>query len=179
MQIVMSCMQQTIKGLMKLRTLTVVWPGMIFIMGMPANERLGLDIKRAEQALMAAKSAALRSSNLTVAQYAALTVLAEQPGISGAALARTCLVTPQAMAAVLKLLEERGLVDRTPHPWHQHVLETHLTEAGQATLRIADREAVRIERRIAEAFTQAERQTLRDLLARCVQAIQADDGASG
>jgi DNA-binding MarR family transcriptional regulator len=150
---------------------------MISVMGMPMGERLGLDIKRAEQALMAAKSSALRSSGLTVAQYAALSVLAEQPGISGAALARACLVTPQAVAGVLKLLEERELITRSRHPFHQHVLETHLTEQGQATLRAADREAVRIERRIAAAFTLDERDQLRDLLSRCVEAIRADDGA--
>ncbi|WP_245563488.1 MarR family winged helix-turn-helix transcriptional regulator [Longispora albida] len=73
-------------------------------MTMPAAERLGLEIKRAEQELMSAKQAALREAGLTVGQYAALFALAEQPGISGAALARACLVTPQNMAAVLKVL---------------------------------------------------------------------------
>ncbi|MGC4896063.1 MarR family winged helix-turn-helix transcriptional regulator [Micromonospora sp. DT31] len=145
-------------------------------MGMPAEERLGLDIKRAEQVLMAAKSAALRPGNLTVPQYAALSVLAGQPGISGAALARACLVTPQAMAAVLKILEERGLVARSAHRWHRHVLEARLTEAGTEALRRADREAVRIERRLADAFSEAERQTLRELLRRCVRAIEGNDG---
>ncbi|MFI7426968.1 MarR family winged helix-turn-helix transcriptional regulator [Micromonospora sp. NPDC049836] len=144
-------------------------------MGMPAGERLGLDIKRAEQALMAAKNAALRPANLTVAQYAALLALADSPGISGAALARSCLVTPQAMAAVLKTLEERGLVARAPHRWHRHVLETHLTEAGEEALTVADRAAVRIERRLADTFTDEERRILRHLLARCVQAIEERD----
>jgi DNA-binding MarR family transcriptional regulator len=148
---------------------------MIWVMGMPPGERLGFDIKRAEQALMAAKTAALRPGNLTVAQYAALSALGDNPGISGAALARACLVTPQAMAAVLKTLEERGLVARSPHRWHRHVLETSLTEAGRAALRAADREAVRIERRLADSFTAEERQALRDLLARCVQAIEAHE----
>ncbi len=141
-------------------------------MGMPAEERLGLDIKRTEQALMAAKSTALRSAELTVAQYAALFALAGSPGISGAALARTCLVTPQAMAAVLKTLEERGLVSREPHPWHQKMLETRLTEAGRKALGLADEQAVGIERRLADEFTPEEREALRSLLARCVTAIQ-------
>ncbi|WP_088979314.1 MarR family winged helix-turn-helix transcriptional regulator [Micromonospora coxensis] len=142
---------------------------------MPPEERLGLDIKRAEQTLMSAKSAALRDSGLTVAQYAALSVLAGNPGISGAALARACLVTPQAMAAVLKTLEERALVARSRHPWHQHVLETRLTDAGRDLLAHADRAAVRIERRLADEFTAEERQALRDLLARCVTAIRRAD----
>ncbi len=146
---------------------------------MPASERLGLDVKRAEQVLMAAKSAALRATDLTVAQYAALAVLAEHPGISGAALARECLVTPQAMAAVLKTLDERGLITRSPHPWHRHVLESRLTPAGRDLLETADRAAVRIERRIADVLTPDERQTLRDLLARCVRAIQEGEPPAG
>lgn len=126
---------------------------MLTVMGMTADERLGMDIKRTEQALMAAKSAALKGVGLTVAQYAALFVLAENPGISAAALARTCLVTPQAMAAVLKNLEERGLVTRSAHPWHQKMLETRLTDTGRETARLADEQAVRIERRLADEFT--------------------------
>ncbi|MFG2630828.1 MarR family winged helix-turn-helix transcriptional regulator [Streptomyces sp. NPDC048473] len=143
-------------------------------MGMTADERLGADIKRAEQALMTAKSAALKGTGLTVAQYAALYALADNPGISGAALARACLVTPQAMAAVLKHLEERGLVARSAHQWHQKMLETRLTEAGRETLRLADEQAVRIERRLADEFTPQERDALQALLARCVTAIQRD-----
>ena len=135
-------------------------------------ERLGLDIKRAEQALMAAKSAAVRAAELTVAQYAALLGLSESPGISGAALARSCLVTPQAMAAVLKGLEEHGLVERSRHAWHGNVLELRLSEHGERALLVADREAVKIERRIAEALAPEEQQVLRDLLARCIEAIQ-------
>ncbi|MYQ76339.1 MarR family transcriptional regulator [Streptomyces sp. SID4923] len=141
---------------------------------MTAGERLGLDIKRAEQALMAAKSAALKDAELTVAQYAALLALSDNPGISGAALARECLVTPQAMAGVLKHLEERGLIARSAHPYHQKMLETRLTDAGTETLRLADERAVRIERRIADALTPEERDTLRDLLARSITAIRAD-----
>ncbi|WP_329571165.1 MarR family winged helix-turn-helix transcriptional regulator [Kitasatospora sp. NBC_01266] len=138
-------------------------------MGMPPEDRLGLHLKRAEQAVMTAKAAALSGSDLTVPQYAALAVLAENPGISGAALARACLVTPQAMAALLKNLQEIGLIERSPHPWHQRMLETRLTPDGQAAVRIAEAQAVAFERRLAAEFTAAEQDTLRALLARCVQ----------
>ncbi|MFG1614903.1 MarR family winged helix-turn-helix transcriptional regulator [Nonomuraea wenchangensis] len=139
--------------------------------GLPPDERLGMDIKRAEQALIAAKQLAVRPAGLTVPQYAALFALADNPGISGAALARTCLVTPQAMTVVLKNLEERGLVERSPHPWHRNVLETRLTEAGHAALATADARAVRIERALADEFTPEERAQLRKLLERCGAAI--------
>ncbi|MFF4174200.1 MarR family winged helix-turn-helix transcriptional regulator [Streptomyces sp. NPDC001744] len=143
-------------------------------MEMPPRARLGLDIKRAEQSLMAAKSSAVRKADLTVAQYAALLALAQHPGISAAALSRDCLVTPQAMTGVLKALQTRGLVERTAHPWHQRVLETRLTEAGRHVLDAADAEAVRIERRLADEFTTEEQDLLRALLARCVRAIERD-----
>jgi DNA-binding MarR family transcriptional regulator len=138
---------------------------------MPPSERLGLDIKRAEHALMAAKGAALRRADLTVAQYAALFTLKDNPGMSAAAVSRACLVTPQAMTSVLRTLEDRGLVERRTHPWYQHVRQIELTEAGERAVTAADREAVRIETRIHRALTADERDTLRQLLSRCVDAI--------
>lgn len=143
-------------------------------MGMPPEERLGMDLKRVEQELMAAKHAAVKVAGLTVPQYAALFALSGSPGISGAALARACLVTPQAMTVVLKNLEERGLVERTPHQWHRNVLETRLTDEGRNALETADERAVAIERRLAEEFTPEERATLRSLLVRCAEAIRRE-----
>ncbi|MFI6174753.1 MarR family winged helix-turn-helix transcriptional regulator [Nonomuraea sp. NPDC051191] len=140
-------------------------------MDMPPEERLGLDVKRAEQRLMAAKHAAVKIAGLTVPQYAALLALDASPGISAAALARECLVTPQAMNVVLKNLLEHGLIERSPHQWHRTMLETHLTDAGREALRVADEAAVIIERRISDAFTPEERATLRTLLARFTAAI--------
>ncbi|MGF1424916.1 MarR family winged helix-turn-helix transcriptional regulator [Kitasatospora sp. LaBMicrA B282] len=139
---------------------------------MPRTERLGVDIRRTEQELMAAKRSAVDPAGLTVPQYAALLVLAESSGISGAALARVCNVTPQAMAVVLKNLTDRGLVERAPHPWHGNVLETRLTEQGRTALELADARASAIEQAIADELTADERDQLRSLLARCTTAIQ-------
>ncbi|MCC9307854.1 MarR family transcriptional regulator [Kitasatospora sp. RB6PN24] len=141
-------------------------------MGMPVSERLGIDIRRTEQELMAAKRAAVDPAGLTVPQYATLFVLAGNAGISGAALARACNVTPQAMAVVLKNLTDRGLVERAPHRWHGNVLETRLTEAGRAALELADARASAIEQAMADELTAAEREQLRALLGRCTAAIQ-------
>lgn len=134
---------------------------------MPVSERLGSHIKRAEQALGAAKNAALKPSGLTVPQYAALLHLADNPGISAAALARACAVTPPTMNTVLKNLQERGLIERTPHEWHKNILETRLTTEGRKVLASADTQAVRVERGLATEFTPAEQATLVELLTRC------------
>ncbi|PKT74404.1 MarR family transcriptional regulator [Streptomyces populi] len=143
-------------------------------MGTTADDRLGTDTKRAEQALVAARSSAPKDAGLTVARYVALFILTGSPGVSGAALDRSCLVAPQAMAAVLKTLEERGPVAGSAHPWHRKMLETHLTDTGRRAVRLADAQAVRIERRLAEEFTPQERDTPRRLPARCVTAVRED-----
>jgi DNA-binding MarR family transcriptional regulator len=52
------------------------------------SQRPGMALKQAEQAMVRAKSAALKPSGLTLAQYVALVELDAQPGITGAALAR-------------------------------------------------------------------------------------------
>jgi len=147
-------------------------------MGMPLDERLGTDIRRVHQELMSVKQAALKEAGLTVPQYAAMYLLAGAPGISGAELARQCLVTPQSMAAVLRNLETAGLIERRPHEWHRNVVEAQLTAAGRRSLAIADEAASRIERRLADHFRPEERDTLRALLRRCSDEISAIATAS-
>ncbi|MCZ7432138.1 MarR family winged helix-turn-helix transcriptional regulator [Streptomyces sp. WMMC1477] len=142
-------------------------------MQMPVTERLGHHVKRVEQELIALKQAALKPAGLTVAQYTVLVVLAQNPGASAAALARLCLVTPQTVATILTNLEGKGLVVRTPHPYHRNATETRLTEAGEETLATADAAAVRIERRLGDAFTAEERGLLIELLGRCSTTFHA------
>ncbi|WP_377269025.1 MarR family winged helix-turn-helix transcriptional regulator [Peterkaempfera sp. SMS 1(5)a] len=142
-------------------------------MTMPPEERLGLHLKRAEQELMAAKTAAVRPAGLTVPQYAALFALADSPGISSAGLARACLVTPQAMTLLLRNLEEAGLVERSPNPWHKGLLEVRLTENGREVLTRADVRAVAVEQALAAEFSQSERDQLVELLGRCARVLNA------
>ncbi|MBQ0868059.1 MarR family transcriptional regulator [Streptomyces sp. A73] len=140
---------------------------------MPAGERLGSYIKDAANALMTTKHAVLRPSGLTVAQYAALLQLAENPGMPAAALARACRVTAPTMNTILKNLQQRGLITRTPHSWHRNVLETRLTEAGAEAVAEADRSAVRVERGLAAEFTDEERAQLIALLERCERYLES------
>ena len=76
--------------------------------------RLGLHIKAAEQAIMAAEADALRGLDLTVAQYVAMLSLYYVPEQSSAQLARAAAVTPQTMATVVAKLEQKRLITRTP-----------------------------------------------------------------
>ena len=137
----------------------------------PTNESLGKLLKRSEQTLLRAKSAAVKTVGLTLPQYVAMAELGERPGITGAELARACLVSPQAMMVVLKAMEEQGLIERTQHPRHQTVLEIHLTSVGREALSAAGKRAEPIEQRIAKALSREETETLRTLLRRCIEAV--------
>ena len=136
------------------------------------DESLGKLLKRSEQTLLKAKSAAVKSVGVTLPQYVALAELAERPGITGAELARLCLVSPQAMMVVLKAMEEQGLVERTQHPRHQTVLEIHLTRVGREALSAASKRAEPIEQRITNALSTTEIDGLRALLRRCIEAVE-------
>ncbi|MBC3844263.1 MarR family transcriptional regulator [Streptacidiphilus sp. 4-A2] len=138
---------------------------------MSIDQRLGHHLKRAEQELIAAKHAALRPFKLSTPQYTVLLVLWEEPGLSGAGLARRCLVTPQTMSSVLGTLEGRGLVERKPHPIHHHILEARLTRSGRALLTKADVPAMAVEQALDAEFSAAEREQLVGLLARCTTAL--------
>lgn len=136
--------------------------------------RLGSHIKTAEQALVAAKSEALRASGLTVAQYAVMVALHYVPGQSAAQLARTAAVTPQTMTQILTTLERKKFITRAVSRVHGRVLTTTLTRAGTTLVREADVQARAVEERLAGSFTAHEYETLRELLARAADTLRDD-----
>ena len=99
--------------------------------------RSGYLLRQAWHAFRGAMEAALRAHGLSGAQYAVLSVLAREPGLSGADLARACNTTPQAMNGVVATLERDGLVERHPHPTHGRILQVTLTREGERRLEAA------------------------------------------
>jgi DNA-binding MarR family transcriptional regulator len=133
--------------------------------------RLGMLVKRAEQAMIRAKSAALKFVGLTPAQYVALVELDQQPGITAATLARSCLVTPQAMMILLKTMEQQGLISRSPHPRHPNVLELHITDVGREALQAAHERIDPIEQGVFGVFSERDLAVFRELLSRFIDAF--------
>jgi DNA-binding MarR family transcriptional regulator len=137
-------------------------------------ERFGMLVKRAEQAMIRAKSAALKSVGLTPSQFVALFELDRQPGITAATLARACLVTPQAMMILLKTMEQQGLITRSSHPRHPSVLELHMTEVGREALHSGRERVDPIERRVFGAFSPKDMAAFREFLSRFIEAFEGD-----
>ncbi|MEV4320170.1 MarR family transcriptional regulator [Actinocrispum sp. NPDC049592] len=97
---------------------------------------VGFALKRLQQALRARMDGALASFGLTAPQYAVLALLAEEPGISNAELARRSFVTAPTMIRIVTALEEAGLITRTD-PTTGRAKTTTLTPKGQTHLSAA------------------------------------------
>jgi DNA-binding MarR family transcriptional regulator len=137
------------------------------------EDRLGYELKRAQQALRTAMDKGLERHGLTTAQYAALAMLEDASGISSAELARRCFVTPQTMNVIVAGLERRGLLERRAHPVHGRILETTLTGDGAALLELAHEQVRAIEAQMSAQLSTTERRQLFDLLGRCTRALGA------
>ncbi|WNV85921.1 MarR family transcriptional regulator [Umezawaea sp. Da 62-37] len=135
------------------------------------DESVGYALKRAAAALRAAMDAALRPLELSVPQYACLELLARQPGLSNAELARGAFVTRQSMNLVLRGLQDRGLVVRPETAPHGRALPSSLTPAGGELLRAASATVRAVELRMLTPFSADDQARLLRDLAACVTAL--------
>ena len=136
------------------------------------GSRVGYELKRAQHALRLEMDGALRGVGLTTPQYAALSVLEGEEGISGALLARRCFVTPQTMNGILVNLEKAGLLERRAHPEHGRVLQAYLTGEGEGMLSRAHALVEAIEGRMLEDLAEGERERLLAALRGCADALE-------
>ena len=128
------------------------------------EQRLGHKVKSLEQELSGAKDAKLRPMGVTVPQYTALLVINDEPGISGAELARRCLVTPQTMTTVLGNLTLKGYIERRSVPGQGRAMETTITAAGKRMLAKADKEVMEVENELAGTMAAKDQATFAKLL---------------
>lgn len=138
------------------------------------TDRIGYHLKRMHQVYCATIDAALRELSLTTAQYAALGALETAPGISSAALARACFVTPQTMIEIVQSLCASGLMERTAHPAHGRILQLNLTPLGRTRLRQAHQLVDTVEERMVSGLAQGERQHFVRWLQQCSVALETN-----
>lgn len=138
----------------------------------PVGERLGYLFKRVQQALERELNRQLRTLNLSIAQYAALAALEEQPGLSNADLAERCFVTPQTMHQITARLERQRWLARSPHPDHGKIVKLTLTESGQRLLYDAHSLVLAVEKQLTAELGKGEQAQLRSILGTYLKALQ-------
>ena len=131
--------------------------------------RPGYLVKRAQQALNQACEREIRPLGISMAKYAVLHALADDPGISSAELARRCFVTRQSLQDVLAGLRAAGLVEVADKAATGRARPVALTTDGAALLHDADRAVSEVEERMLAGLGGEDRQRLVDLLTRCAE----------
>lgn len=112
---------------------------------------------------------AISSHGVTTAQIGLMRQLANEPGLSGAELARRLLISPQGVQLALTALERRKLVERKQDPQHGRILQTYLTDQGRAVTSAVLADAVAAHEKVFGVLGSDEQRLLRDLLARVVE----------
>ncbi len=138
------------------------------------ESRVGYELKRAQHGLRLSMDGTLKELGVTTPQYAALSVLAEEPGLSNATLARRSFVTPQTMNQIIVRLEAAGLVERRAHPEHDRVLQAYLTEEGEKLRQQCAEPVDAVEERMVSGLSEDERSKLLGLLRRCSAALRQE-----
>jgi DNA-binding MarR family transcriptional regulator len=111
----------------------------------------------------------MSAHGVSTAQLGVLRQLANEPGLSGAELARRLLISPQGVQLALTSLERRGLVERKQDPQHGRILQAYLTDEGRNVVATVVNDALAAHERVFGVLTTDEQETLRELLGRIVE----------
>jgi DNA-binding MarR family transcriptional regulator len=123
--------------------------------GKPILERVSR-MKALLQGLRVLMDDELQPLGITTSQLRMLWSIAENPGISGAKMARLCSVTPQSGQATLAMMEIHGWVRRRPSEANHRVLVAELTGKGQRVLVKARKIAEALNRRLWNGIAESD-----------------------
>lgn len=112
---------------------------------------------------------AMSAHGVSTAQIGVLRQLANEPGLSGAELARRLLISPQGVQLALTSLERRGLVERKKDPQHGRILQAYLTGEGRSVAATVVGSALSAHEKVFGVLNAQEQETLRELLGRVVE----------
>ena len=128
-------------------------------------------VKQLELAIRAAMDVITGEFGVTSLQYTALSVLARHPGLSAAQMAKRSFVSPQAGNEMVKILERKGLITRTPDAHNRHIRRINLTSAGQTVLSQCDDLIDGLETRMLDLLGPADVKALREALDACMRSL--------
>jgi DNA-binding MarR family transcriptional regulator len=116
----------------------------------------------------------LRPQGVTTAQLHVLKTIRDEPGASGAQIARACYVTPQSAQSLLKSLEADGWIRREKDETNDRILIAQLTRAGEDLLETAEKAARVIEKRVWKGVSDDSVESLNVVLAQCLGNLEFD-----
>lgn len=134
--------------------------------------RPGFLLRRAHQISAAVFEDECRAVGLTPAQFGVLTVLRASPGMDQSSLARALGFDKVTVLRVLRGLESRGLVQRSPAPASRRNLAVALSAEGSALLDKAQKPAERAYRRLLAPLSAPQQVALVELLQQLTDGLE-------
>ncbi len=140
--------------------------------------RPGFLLRRAHQISAAVFEDECRSVGLTPAQFGVLTVLRASPGLDQSSLARALGFDKVTVLRVLRGLEERRLLKRSPAPDSRRNLAVQLTEHGEVLLKESQKPAERAYERLMGPLSPEQQLQLVALLQQMTEGLEEHARAS-
>jgi DNA-binding MarR family transcriptional regulator len=106
--------------------------------------------------------------DLKPSEFAALSLVFENPGASQRQVADAVMISPPNMASLMERLEERGLLRRQQDPQDKRLYLLHLTDAGAQLHSQASSVVQNLEERASSMLTPDEKERLLELLAKVI-----------
>ncbi len=131
-------------------------------------------VKRLLQLFREGLDERLRPWGVTAAQLHVLAKLDYEPGISGASLARACMVTPQTTQVLLRGIERNGWIRRTKHPENGRILLATLTPAGKRVLARSRTAVGQLYDQMLDGLAGGDVRALESLLSHCAANLESD-----
>jgi DNA-binding MarR family transcriptional regulator len=140
--------------------------------------RPGFLLRRAHQISAAVFEDECRSVGLTPAQFGVMSVLQAKPGLDQSSLARALGFDKVTVLRVLRGLEARGLIIRTPAAISRRSLAIALSDTGQVLLLQAQEPVERAYQRLMAPLNDEQRVLLMTLLQTLTAGLESDARAA-
>ena len=125
---------------------------------------MGYNASRASQTMVSHFMRGVNQFDLRTVDFSVLSIMAHQPGVTSRQLCQLLNVLPPNMVVLLRDLDKRGLIERTPHPTDGRAMGLSLSASGKALMKKAEKAASDADAQGTAHLTAAERKTLTRLL---------------
>jgi len=133
------------------------------------EDLLGYNARRAALAVIGVFLQRMEPFDLRPVDFSVLTLIAHNPGITSRQLCAALDILPPNLVGLIKSLDNRGLIERHPHPTDRRAQGLHLSPAGKKLQKNAQTTVTALESDVAGRLTAKELDTLKALLRKVYQ----------
>jgi DNA-binding MarR family transcriptional regulator len=141
------------------------------------DELLGFSLRRAQLVMAGAFGKATRGADITPPRLTALVIVGANPGISQTALGEVLGIARSGAMLLTDWAEERGFIERRPHPGDGRAWGLHLTRGGEQFVQKMKRRVLEHDLTASSCLAPGERRELLRLLDKLASPIPQEEVA--